>query len=160
MPIIQGALAAGSATRASGLTQLSSQERRDAIGCILKIKERVWRSYPRAQGVVVTDNEEVLVGDAIPTRQVPVAVTVEPTGASEELAKPCCCGLIEDETKARIAVMDFFDEPASSRGAYLVSIFVLLCIVTSTITIVLESLPSMDNDESKKDFFIVTRYRF
>jgi len=63
--------------------------------------------------------------------------------------------MIRDEVQIRKDVMEFFDDPVSSDGAYIVSIFVFLCIVTSTITIILESLPSMDNDDAKADFFIV-----
>ena len=47
------------------------------------------------------------------------------------------------------------EEPTFSPWAYYISLLVLMFILISTITIVVETLPQYDNDESRMHFFIV-----
>lgn len=161
MPIIQGAVAAGSGTaRAAGLTQLTEAERAACIRALQNVREAHWSEHAAAANVEVGPNGVTVAGVVDPNDILVVAPDGSPHSPrqEEELELPkqsCLCGLIEDEYKTREEIMYFFEEPTSSSGAYVVSIVVFLCIIISTITIILESLPDMQSSEDKDNFYIV-----
>lgn len=154
MPIIMGALAANSSVKASGLVQLSAERRKAEYNSIRHLQGSGWRSFPQADGVVMDERGVRLEGETSP-RAGPSPISSNGQESTDMVKKPCWCGLISDEVAARDAVDQFFEEPESSHAASAVSFILMLLIIMSTITIVLESLPSMDNDVARADFFVV-----
>merc|ERR1711871_1285025 len=62
--------------------------------------------------------------------------------------------LVERDTvweERRQKLQDFLEEPSSSWGAQLFSVFMLLVILSSTASLLVESLSDIKNDESAKD---------
>jgi len=62
------------------------------------------------------------------------------------------------QVQKRVDWQDFFEDPQSSSMAYAFSTMVMMCIVISTVTLCLETLPVYDNDDSKRDLFIVETF--
>jgi len=156
MPIIQGALAASSAGSKSTQPQMSEEQR---IAEIRRVKQNITGTYwsaeehPAASHVVASaaDLAEEPSGSGTALENGRPEDTVE-----QEKPRSCCFGFISDEKAFRHTVTEFFEEPQSSSAAYWTSIGVLLCIVVSTITIILESIPGLNpeyNHEAYKVFF-------
>lgn len=150
MPIIQGAVAAASAGGKKHAAELSEGQRMLGVAKLNAIQESPWRNFlPATQ-----QNRTIDVNRVAPTSSQLNEDAVGETIVDEE-PRVCCFGCIQDEKLFRSTVMEFFEDPTSSAAAYWTSIVVFVCIVTSTLTIILESIPDLDNDDAKKDFFIV-----
>lgn len=74
-----------------------------------------------------------------------------------ELAKPVpyCFGYFRDEAECKMKTIALFEDPNFSPAAWYISATVFIFIIISTITIVIETLPDFENDDSKLHFFIV-----
>jgi len=139
MPIIQGALAAGSSGRSQQHPQLSEERRVTDIRRIRKVHKMYWSDYAPAN--VDREIPDLHISPPIGVCATEEVVAEEP----EEPPRPCCCGLISDEKQFRANVTEFFEEP-SSTAANWVSIVITVCIIISTFTIILESLPELNPD--------------
>jgi len=99
----------------------------------------------------------------IPVRPVPtdeIEITPNPLSSKESKENqdppvPYCFGKFRDEEECKTKVIALMEDPASSTIAYCISVVVLVFIVISTITIVVETLPDYDNDSSRLHFYIV-----
>lgn len=150
MPIIVGAVAAASGGGKKHAAALSEERRTGGVALLNGIQDSPWRNFlPATQQNSTIDVNRV----ASASTQLEEETTGE-TVVDEE-PRVCCFGCIKDEKRFRSSVMEFFEEPTSSAPAYWTSILVFVCIVTSTLTIILESIPDLDNDQAKRDFFIV-----
>merc|ERR1712159_890827 len=59
------------------------------------------------------------------------------------------------KVQRRHDAQEFFDDPHSSLWSNVFSMIILTCIVISTITLIVETMPQYDNDQSRSDLFIV-----
>eukprot|EP00656_Telonema_subtile_P057749 TRINITY_DN9575_c0_g1_i2.p1 TRINITY_DN9575_c0_g1~~TRINITY_DN9575_c0_g1_i2.p1 ORF type:complete len:338 (-),score=69.99 TRINITY_DN9575_c0_g1_i2:724-1737(-) len=73
----------------------------------------------------------------------------EETGTSPESDEP------DAQASCATRLYEFCEDPASSRAAYIWSIFILLLIVIGTFTMILETLPDLQSDATQMRFFIV-----
>ena len=69
--------------------------------------------------------------------------------------EPYCCGYYRDKAECKAQAIATMEDPTFSRTSWYISIIVFAFIIISTITIVIETLPEFDNDDSRRDFFIV-----
>lgn len=70
-------------------------------------------------------------------------------------ATPYMRGRFRDKQECMEKTIALMEEPTFSPWAYYISLLVLMFILISTITIVVETLPQYDNDTSRMHFFIV-----
>jgi len=97
-----------------------------------------------------TDDEQAAVG--------PQNVVIEANDPNEgqiEQPERYCFDMFRDSRECKAWTVGLMEDPTHSDAAWAISIVVLLFIMISTITIVVESLPQYDNDESRLHFFIV-----
>lgn len=74
--------------------------------------------------------------------------------AEEAVPAAICGGRFRDVEHLKEWLKDLLEEPTTSMAAKVVSIVVLVCIIISTVNIILESLPSMDpNRSGTKDHY-------
>jgi len=70
---------------------------------------------------------------------------------AEVLPDPICSGRFRDEEHLKEWMKDLLEEPTTSTAAKVISFVVLICIIVSTINIILESLPSFDTNRDGTD---------
>lgn len=100
--------------------------------------------------------EEVVAGGGEAPR--PRAPVLHASGPNEELITepdPYCWGNFRDETECKAKTVATMEDPTYSTLSWYISIVIFAFIIISTITIVIETLPDFDNDDARRDFFIV-----